>query len=378
MTPDPIYLDFNATTPVDPEVLEAMLPYLRGHFGNPSSGHVFGRRAREAVERARAQVAVLINARTDEIVFTSGGTEADNLAVQGTVLAAGRPGRLACSAVEHPAVLLPCREMARRGWNLDLLPVDRNGAVDLAAAGEVIRPGIRLVSVMHSNNETGTLQPVAEIARLAHAAGAAMHSDAAQSGGKIPIDVEALAVDALTLVGHKMYAPKGVGALYIRRGTTIASYAFGGGQERGLRPGTENVALIVGFGAACDLACRRLEGDTARMLGLRETLWDRLATAIPGLRRHGDPIHCLPNTLNVGFPGRRGSAILASAPRVAASTGSACHEGGERPSAVLTAMGLEEEEALGAVRLSLGRTTTEDEIVEAAEALVAAWKASAP
>ena len=378
MSPDPVYLDFNATTPVDPEVLEAMLPCLRSHFGNPSSSHVFGRRARDAVEQARAQVAALIHARADEIVFTSGGTEADNLAVQGTVLAAGRPGRLACSAIEHPAVLLPCREMARRGWNLDLLPVDRGGAVDLAATAAALRPGTRLVSMMHSNNETGVLQPVAEVARLAHAAGALVHCDAAQSGGKGPLDVEALAVDALTLVGHKMYAPKGVGALYVRRDTPIAPYVFGGGQEHGLRPGTENVALIVGFGTACDLARRRQAEDAARMSGLRGALWNRLTAAIPGLRRHGDPVRCLPNTLNVGFPGRQGSAVLAAAPGVAASTGSACHEGGERPSPVLTAMGLAEDEALGAVRLSLGRTTAEAEIEEAAEALIAAWKASSP
>ncbi len=370
---DPIYLDFNATTPVEPEVVEAMLPYLRTHFGNPSSGHVYGHRAQQAVDRARRQVAALIGAQADEIIFTASGSEADNMAILGVAEALGREGRVVCSAVEHPAVAKPCRSLSRRGWDIVSLAVDGGGRVDLPAAKQVLADGAALVTVMHSNNEVGTLQPIRELADLAHARGAVMHTDAAQSIGKMAIDVDDLGVDALTIVGHKFYAPKGVGALYLRQGTPLAPVMFGGGQEGGLRSGTENVALIVALGAACEIAVRRLAGDEKRLAALRDRLWSRLAAGVPGIVLNGDAERRLPHTLNVSFPGVRGSAVLAAAPAIAASTGSACHEGEETPSAVLQAMGFDRERALAAVRLSVGRTTTEAEIDTAAAALIGAW-----
>lgn len=372
---DPIYLDFNATTPVDPDVIEAMLVSLRTDFGNPSSGYVYGWRAREAVEQARARVAALIGARPEEVVFTGGGTEADNLAILGAACAHGRGGSMAHSAVEHPAVSRPCQFLALQGWQVASIPVDEHGVVLLQAAAAGISRGAVMLSVMHSNNEVGTIQPIRELSELAHSLGALMHTDAAQSIGKVPVDVDELGVDALTIAGHKLYAPKGVGALYIRQGAAIAPIGFGGGQEGGMRPGTENVALIVALGVACQLAGRRLSEDGARLSAVRDRLWSGLQAGVPGVRLNGHPVDRLPNTLNVSFPGVRGSAVLDNAASVvAASTGSACHEGDESPSAVLTAMGCNPEEALGAVRLSVGRLTTEAAVDAAAGALVEAWR----
>lgn len=374
MSADPIYLDFNATTPIDPEVIEAMLPYLRDHFGNPSSGHVYGARVKKALETAREQVAELIHAEADEIVFTGSGTEANNITILGTACANERKERMLHSAIEHPSVANPCRFLTFKGWTVSTLPVDSHGIVALDAAMDRLKGGAVLLSVMHANNETGAVQPIRELSELAHAQGILMHSDAAQSLGKLPIDVKQLQVDALTLVGHKMYAPKGVGALYIRRGAPIAPINFGGGQERGIRPGTENVALIAAFGKACSLAQERLENDAQRILRLKKRLWSKLQNGVPGIALNSPPDRCLPNSLNVSFPGVTGSAILRGSPTVAASTGSACHEGAESPSSVLTAMGLGRERALGAVRLSLGRTTSESDVDTASEALIAAWK----
>ncbi|MBF0326761.1 MAG: cysteine desulfurase [Alphaproteobacteria bacterium] len=373
-TDDPIYLDFNATTPIDPEVVEAMLPYLRTHFGNPSSGHVYGHRAREAVERARTQVAALIGALPEEIVFTGSGTEANNMALRGAACAHDRGGRMACSAIEHPAVGKPCQFLGLRGWAIATIPVDEAGLVDMQAADAAIRRGTVMVSVMHSNNEIGTIQPIRALADLAHSRGALMHTDAAQSVGKVSVNVNDLGVDALTVVGHKLYAPKGVGALYIRTGAAIAPTSFGGGQEGGMRPGTENVALIVALGAACEIADRNLAGDKPRLRALCDRLWSRLQADIPGILLNGHFEQRLPNTLNVSFPGVRGSAILTAAPNLAASTGSACHEGEEAPSSVLAAMGCDRERALGAVRLSIGRTTTSEEVDAAAADLTKAWQ----
>jgi cysteine desulfurase len=370
---DPIYLDFNATTPVADAVVEAMLPYLRTHFGNPSSGHVYGRRARLAVETARAQVAALIGAEPEEILFTGSGTEANNLLILGLADRLS-PGPVACSTIEHPAVLKPLQALGRRTWTVTLLPVDQGGRVELDGVADRLVPGIRLVSVMHSNNEVGTLQPVGALARLAHAKGAVMHSDAAQSIGKVPVDVGELEVDALTIVGHKFYAPKGIGALYVRKGTPLSPILFGGGQERGLRPGTENVALIVALGAAAVLAQERLAADQAHLQQLRDRLAAALHQGVPGLLRNGDADQALPHCLNVSFPGVRGSAVLAVAGGIAASTGSACHEGGETPSEVLLAMGCEPIRALGAVRLSVGRPTTTALVDQAAAQLIAAWR----
>lgn len=371
---DPIYLDFNATTPIAPEVVEAMLPFLTTHFGNPSSGHPFGQRAKAAVDRARAQVAAQIGAEPDEIIFTGSGSEANNLAILGMIGARDAAGHVICSAIEHPAVLKPCAALERRGWTATVLPVDTKGRVEPASLARALTKDTALVTVMHSNNEVGTQQPIRALADLAHAAGALMHTDAAQSIGKRAIDVDALAVDALTIVGHKIYAPKGIGALYLRRRTALGPVMFGGGQERGLRPGTENVALIVALGAACALAGRRLADDERHLSGLRDRLLAGLRAEIPGLLVNGDPEHGLPHCLNVSFPGTYGSAVLAHAGTIAASTGSACHEGGEAPSAVLTAMGFDATRALGAVRLSVGRPTTPAMVDAAIAGLVQAWR----
>jgi cysteine desulfurase len=364
-----VYLDYNATTPVLAEVKEEMLPYLDDLFGNPSSGHGFGRRAREAVELARNRVAGLIGASPEEILFTSGGTESNNLAIRG----AAAPGLVATSSIEHPAVAEPCSFLERSGWKVVRLGIDRTGRVDLIRAGEMIGEGTTLVTVMHANNETGVLQPIEEIAGMARQQRTLAHTDAAQSVGKVPVEVDRLGVDLLSIAGHKLYAPKGVGALYIRRGTVVSPVLLGAGHERGMRPGTENVPGIVGLGKACEIARRTLQGEMERVRGLRDLLWELLARAVPGLRLNGSPEHRLPNTLNIRFPGVRGGAVLDRCPGVAASTGSACHEGGETASPVITAMGIEPEEALGSVRLSLGRLTTEEEVRRAAAELVEGW-----
>jgi cysteine desulfurase len=376
MSPDPIYLDCNATTPVDPRVLEAMLPYLAVHYGNPSSDHVVGQRAKAAIEVARAEVAALIGATPAEIVFTGCATEANNLALLGAARAAQPGGRsvLVTSAIEHPSVLQPLHHLAREGWSLTELPVDATGRVQPDHAANLITPEVALVSVMLANNETGSLQAVRALADLAHAAGALMHVDAAQAVGKVAVDVNALGADLLTLAGHKFYAPKGVGALVVRTGVALEPIQYGAGHEHGLRPGTENVPHIVALGEAARLARTTLAQEAARMTALRDHLHGLLAAAIPGLHLNGHPTERLPNTLNISFPGVAGWQLLAAAPAVAASTGSACHAGEHAVSGVLAAMGLTQEAAAGAVRLSLGRFTTATEIDRAADALISAWK----
>jgi cysteine desulfurase len=371
--PLPIYLDHNATTPLLPEVVDAMLPYLREHFGNPSSGHAYGRKAREAIDAARAQVAALLGCAEDEVLFTSGGTEANNLAIRGVAEGSARR-HFVTSVIEHPATAMIGRHLEQHGWRVDRLPVDGHGRVVAERARERIGDGTALVSIMHANNEVGTLQPIAEIAAMARARGAIVHADAAQSVGKVPVRVEELGVDLLSVAGHKLNAPKGVGALYVRRGTTLHPFALGAGHERGLRPGTENVASIVGLGVACAAAARRLAEERHEARALRDRLWERLRAAVPGIAVHGHPTERLPNTLNVRFPGVSGSAVLAAAPEVAASTGAACHDGAERASGVLLAMGIDPKEALGAVRLSVGVTTTEAEVDAAAAALARGWR----
>jgi len=372
----PLYLDYNATTPVDPRVLEAMLPYLREHYGNPSSDHEYGRRAKAAVETAREQVAELIGARPGEIVFTGCATEANNLAILGAARALKQSGRsgLLHSAVEHPSVAQPMRHLAEAGWTVAELPVGAAGRVDPARAAAAIAAHVALVSLMLANNEVGTIQPVRVIADLAHAAGALMHVDAAQAVGKIPVDVDVLGCDLLTLAGHKFYAPKGVGALYIRGGTPLQPIQYGASHEGGLRPGTENVPHIVALGEAARLARAGLEVESARIQTLRDDLHARLAAAIPGLLLNGHETERLPNTLNLSFPGVAGWQLLAAAPDVAASTGSACHAGLHAASGVLGAMGLSGERAAGAVRLSLGRFTTEIEVGIAGKSLIDSWQ----
>ena len=373
---DPIYLDYNATTPVAPEVLEAMLPWLRGEWGNPSSTHAYGRRAAQAVAKARDQVAGLIGARAEEIVFTGCATEANNLALLGVERALGGERRhLVVSAVEHPAVMAPALYLRDQGWTLTVLPVDRFGRISSHQVADALRPDTALVSVMHANNEVGTLQPIAEIARMTRERGILLHTDAAQSAGKLPLNVDELGVDLLTLAGHKFYAPKGVGALYVRTGTPIRSVLHGAEQEHGLRPGTEHVAAIVALGAAAALAKASLPATSEHLRTLRDQLHEHLSGAIPGLRLNGHPEHRLPNTLHVSFPGVSGRALLAEAAEVvAASVGSACHSEHDAVSGVLAAMGVDAAQAAGAVRLSVGRMTTPEEVTRAALGLVDAWQ----
>ncbi|MDD9380320.1 cysteine desulfurase family protein [Streptomyces sp. ZAF1911] len=376
----PLYLDYNATTPVDPRVAEAMEPYLARWFGNPSSGHAYGAEPKQALERARRQVAALIGARADEIVFTGSGSEADNLAIRGAVLAAetDRP-HVITQVTEHPAVLETCRALERlHGADVTYLPVDHHGLVDPQDLTSAFTPRTVLVSVMAANNETGALQPVSELARLTRAHGALFHCDAAQAAGKIPLDVIASGIDLMTVVGHKMYAPKGIAALYIRTGVTLEPLVYGGGQERGLHAGTENVALAVALGAAAQLAAAELTDATHHgIAALRDRLHDRLADGLPGrVRLNGPYDNRLPNTLNISIDDVRGHELLASVPEIAASTGSACHSGNHQPSPVLSAMGLDPARSLSALRLSLGRWTTTADINRTVELLTTAAEAA--
>ncbi len=370
----PVYLDHNATTPVAPEVADAIEPFLRAEYGNPSSSHVYGRRAHDAVERARTQVAALIGAQESEIVFTGSATEANNLAILGVARALRQVKRhIVTSSIEHPAVTRPCERLKEDGWDLAVVPADRNARVDPEALSGALRDDTALVTVMHANNEVGTLQEIAAIADRAHARGALVHTDAAQSVGKIPVNVEALGVDLLTIAGHKFNATKGVGALYVRRGTPLSPPIVGAGHEGGLRPGTENVPAIVGLGEAARLARERLPRTEEHLRRMRDLLHRLLAEGMPGPALNGHPEHRLPNTLNLSFPGVRGLELLAAVEGdIAASVGSACHAGSETASGVLAAMGMENDRALGALRLSVGVSTTEEEIRHAAQALTAA------
>ncbi|HLX58143.1 MAG TPA: cysteine desulfurase family protein [Ktedonobacteraceae bacterium] len=368
----PIYLDFNATTPVDPAVVEAMLPYLSLHFGNPSSSHNYGQKAHAAVEKARSQVANLLGCAPDEITFTGGGSESDNLAIRGIALARRKQGNhIITQVTEHPAVLNTCRSLERlHGFRVSYLPVDKYGQVKTADVETTIDGSTVLITIMHANNETGTLQPLKEIAQIARRHGVLLHTDAAQSVGKIPTRIDELGVDLLTIAGHKLYAPKGIGALYIRRGLQLEPVIYGGGQESGRRAGTENVAYMVGLGTACSLAQEQLTGSQARLRRLRDRLQRELESRLPG-RTHlnGHATERLPNTLNISVDDVVGEDVLAATPEIASSTGSACHEGNTDPSPVLMAMGQSRERALGALRLTLGRWSTEDEVEQAARLL---------
>jgi cysteine desulfurase len=363
-----IYLDHNATTPLDPAVLEALLPYLREAYGNASSVHSQGRAAREAVERAREQVAQLLGADAREIVFTSGGTEADNLALRGVVEVARPKGggapHVITSAIEHPAVLNTGQYLERQNCRVTYLPVDRNARVDPEALRSVIDDATVLVSVMHANNEVGTLQPVAELARLAHERGIPVHTDAVQSVGRVAVAVDALGVDLLSISGHKIYGPKGIGALYIRRGTRISPLMHGGHQERRRRGGTENVPGIVGLGKACELARVRFTEVAQHEARLRDRLERGILERVPQVLVNGHPTERLPNTLNIGFRFVEGESLLMNLDLegISVSTGSACSSGDLAPSHVLMAMGLPVEDAHGTLRFSLGKGNTEAEI----------------
>ena len=364
-----IYLDHNASTPIDPAVADAMQPFLAGYFGNPSSGHWASVPAQNALTKARDQVAALLGCAADEIVFTSGGSEANNLALKGVFIACRHKGEhIVTTAIEHPSILEPCRFLERLGATITCLPVDGTGRVDPDMVHRAVTPRTILISVMHANNEVGTIQPVEEIARVARRHGVLFHSDAAQSIGKIRTNVEALGVDLLTIAGHKLYAPKGVGALYVRRGVAIEPLIHGAGHEHGLRAGTESVLLGAGLGMACELA-----GDLApmdRVLGLRDYFWEALRRQFGDrVVVNGHPHERLPNTLNVSFLDCVGAEVLGRLDGVAASTGSACHAGRIELSPVLKAMGVSPEAGLGAIRFSLGRHTTKDEVNAAIQRL---------
>ncbi len=354
----PIYLDHAATTPVLPEVIEAMLPYFSEAYGNPSTLYSVGMSAREAVEEAREILAETLNATPEEIVFTSGGTEADNAAIRGVAEFAGK-GHFITTNFEHHAVLDPMEKLEHEGYALTVLPVSREGLVCAEQVSEAIRPDTRLVSVMHANNEIGTVLPIAEIGAVCRERGVLFHTDAVQTFGKLPLDVRAQKIDLLSLSGHKLYAPKGIGALFVRRGTRLSRFMEGGQQEKGRRGGTLNVPGIVGLGKAAEIARREMTGEAMRLTALREIFLSQLQSAIPDLRVNGSRTHRLPYNLNFCLPGIEGESVLLAldAMGICAAAGSACTTGSVKPSHVLTAIGLSADEARSALRLTLGRGT---------------------
>ena len=374
MTEKPIYLDYNATTPIDPAVRDATLPYLEEHFGNPSSGYVYGQRTKEAVVKAREQVAALIGAKPEEIVFTSGGSESDNQAIIGAALANREKGKhIITSSIEHPAVLNTCRYLEERlGFRVTYLLVDGYGLVSPEDVNHAITSETILITIMHANNEVGTVEPIDEIGIIARERGILFHTDAAQSCGKITVDVNQMNVDLLTIAGHKLYAPKGIGALYVRTGTRIDSFIHGAGQESGRRAGTENVPYTAGLGTACEIARNALSGYQQESKLLRDRLHRLIESGLgrENIRLNGHPERRLPNTLNISIKGIAGEELLRQIPEIAASTGAACHAGSTEPSGVLLAMGMIREWALGALRLTLGRWSTQEEIETAGKLIV--------
>jgi cysteine desulfurase len=372
-----VYLDYNATTPVEPAVLDAMLPYFSAEFANAASIHTPGQRARAAVETAREQVAALIGARPQEIVFTSGGTESDNHGIFGVTSFNSNisaSSHIITTSIEHEAVLNTCQALEKQGVSVTYLPVDREGQINLEELRRAIQPETKLITIMHANNELGTVQPLEEIGRIAAEADAYFHTDAVQSAGKIPIDVNALAIDLLSLSGHKLYAPKGIGALYVRGGTRLRQLLYGGHHQRGFRPGTENVAGIVGLGKAAEMAQASLAPDAQRVAALRDRLENGLLARVPDARVNARNAKRTPNTTNLLFPGIEGEALVIALDLkgLACSTGAACSSGAVEPSHVLTAIGLPPEDARASLRFSLGRHTTEAEIAFALSVIPAA------
>jgi len=370
----PIYLDYNGTTPHAPEVIEAMRPFLETEFGNPSSSHWYGAGPRRAVDAARKQVARLLNCRPQEVIFTSGGTESNNHAIRGTARALRAKGNhIITSVFEHPAVLEVCRHLEGEGFETTFVPVDTEGIVDPAAIEKTIRPETILITIMHANNEVGTIQPISEISRIAKSRGIAFHTDAAQSVGKILSDVQELGVDLLSLAGHKIYAPKGIGALYIRPPLEPENFCHGAGQERARRAGTENVLEIVGLGKACDIATKNLQANMAQMQKLRDRLHEGLTRAVGNIRLNGHPLKRLPNTLSLSFKELEANHLLEEiGNEVAASAGAACHSDTVSVSHVLRAMDVPLEWAKGCLRFSVGRMTTPEEIDRTIVAVAAA------
>lgn len=375
-----IYLDYNATTPIAPEVQEAMLPFIREHYGNPSSAHPLGRTAREAIERAREQVAGLLGAKPQEIIFTSGGTEANNHALKGVAFADGpAEGHLIISAVEHPAITAPARFLEQQGFEVTVVGCDGEGVIDASDVAEAIRPDTRLVSIMHANNEIGTIQPISALGEICAAKNVLLHTDAAQSAGKIPTKVHELDVHLLSIAGHKLYAPKGVGALYVREGTKLEPFMHGAGHESGRRAGTENTPYIVGLGRAAELAQAHLRDHPDQMTQLRDALARRLKDVLgEKISVNGHPTKRLPNTLSANFEGVLGRDLLEQAGDVFASLGAACHADSVKLSDTMAAIGLPPERARGTIRLSVGRPTTATEIERAADLLIDAYKRLAP
>lgn len=368
-----IYLDYNATTPLDGEVVDAISRHMSGNcWGNPSSSHIAGVRAKEVLEAARKQVADLLGCRPGEVVFTSGGTESNNAVLMGVAYSLRKKGKhIITSSIEHPSILQPALFLLENGWDVTFLPVDGSGLVDPADLRKAIRPDTILISIMHANNETGTVQPITDMSSIAREHGILFHTDAAQTAGKIETAVDTLGVDFLAMCGHKLYAPKGIGVLYIREGLRIEPLIHGSGQEGGRRPGTENVILAIGLGAACVSARRFLDAEGGnRERGLRDLLLELITSAIPEVVLNGHGEKRLPNTLNISFPGLSGGKILEGIPEVCASTGAACHDRSVGVSHVLAAMGVSKEVGMGAVRLSVGRPTTEVEVREAARLIV--------
>ncbi len=364
----PIYLDYNATTPIYPEVIEAMLPYLTEHFGNPSSSHSFGIEAKKAVERARQQVADLISCRPDEIVFTGGGTESNNYAIKGAAVANRQKGNhIITSAIEHPAVTQVCSYLEENGFRVTYVPVNEFGVVNVHELEKAFSPETILITIMHANNEVGTIQPIAEIAKIAKSKDAVFHTDAAQSVGKIPADVSELHVDLLSIAGHKLYAPKGIGALYIRRGIKLQKLIHGADHEQNRRAGTENVPEIVGLGKACEVSKRDLEKNMKHMQEMRDRLHRGLERELGEVKLNGHPEQRLPNTLSVGFKNVEANMLLLNMDGVAASAGAACHTDSIDISSVLAAMKVPEEYAMGTVRFSTGRSTSAENIDRAIE-----------
>ena len=358
-----IYLDYNATTPIDPRVAEAMLPYVHGLFGNPSSGHAFGMAARKGVDLARNQVANLLGCDPDDLVFTSGGTEANNHAIKGVAGAYRAKGNhIITSAIEHPAVTEVCHFLEGQGCRVTYLPVDEYGLVDMRQVEEALSNETILVTIMHANNEVGAIEPIAEIAELAHRFGALVHADCAQSVGKIPVKVDELGIDLLSIAGHKLYAPKGIGGLYIRPGVRLEKLMHGANHERNRRAGTENVLEMVGLGQACQVIDENLDEYSAHMRILRDRLESGLLESGADIRINGNKEKRLPNTSSIGFRGIEADRMLANLPTVAASAGAACHSDQVEVSHVLAAMQVPTEYAMGTLRFSVGRFTTEEEI----------------
>ena len=374
--PKPIYLDYNATTPHDPEVIEAMRPFLEDEFGNPSSSHLFGNTPHRAVMQARGQVASLLNCRSDEIVFTSGGTESNNHAIQGVAYACRDKGNhIITSQIEHPAILEVCAYLAENGFEVTYLPIDEKGLVRVSDVADAITSNTILITIMHANNEVGTIQPLAEISELAKKHDILVHTDAAQSLGKIPAEVDTLGVDLLSVAGHKIYAPKGIGALYIRNGVKLAKFMHGAGQESGWRAGTENVLEIVGLGKACEIARRDLAKNMAHMQSMRDRLYEGIKAKCERVRLNGHREKRLPNTLSISFQDLEANRILDNIGlEIAASAGAACHSDTVEISHVLKAMNIPVGWAKGTLRLTTGRNTTADDIDRAVQVISEAVK----